>query len=131
MRYLVDTDWLIDALVGLPEAVATLKALTPAGLGISIISVGEIYEGAYGASDPAAELARHREFLAPFPLLSLTDPIMERFARMRARLRQQGELIPDLDLLIAATAIEHDLILLTRNRRHFERIAGLRLYQLS
>jgi tRNA(fMet)-specific endonuclease VapC len=129
MRYLVDTDWLIDALIGIPEAVAILEDLTPDGLGISIVSVGEIYEGAFRSSDPEARLARYRAFLSPLPVLPLTDPIMERFARTRAALRQRGELIPDLDLLIAATAMEHDLTLLTRNRRHFARIPGLRLYQ--
>ena len=129
MRYLVDTDWLIDALVGIPQAVSTLEHLVPPGLGISIVSVGEIYEGAYRNSDPTAQLARYRTFLSPFPVLSLTDPIMERFANTRATLRQQGVLIPDLDLLIAATALEHDLTLLTRNRRHFDRIPGLTLYQ--
>jgi predicted nucleic acid-binding protein len=131
MRYLVDTDWLIDALVGIPEAVATLEDLTPDGLGISIISVGEVYEGAHRGSDPEVRLARYRMFLAPFPVLSLTDPIMERFARTRAALRRQGELIPDLDLLIAATVLDHDLTLLTRNRRHFLRIPGLMLYENS
>lgn len=38
-----------------------------------------------------------------------------------------GNLIPDLDLLIASTALEHALVLLTRNRRHFQRIPQLRL----
>jgi predicted nucleic acid-binding protein len=38
-------------------------------------------------------------------------------------------LIPDLDCLIAATAVHHHLILLTRNRRHFARIPDLRLYE--
>jgi predicted nucleic acid-binding protein len=47
------------------------------------------------------------------------------FGRLRALLRLQGTLIPDLDLLIAATALQHDLVLLTRNRRHFDRIPGL------
>jgi tRNA(fMet)-specific endonuclease VapC len=90
MRYVVDTDWLIDALVGIAAAVATLESLTPSGLGIRIISVGEIYEGAYRSPDPDARLAHYREFLAPFPVLLLTDPIMERFARTRAALRHQG-----------------------------------------
>jgi predicted nucleic acid-binding protein len=54
---------------------------------------------------------------------------MTTFARTRAGLRARGILIPDLDLLIAATALEHDLTLLTRNRRHFDRITGLKLYQ--
>ena len=48
---------------------------------------------------------------------------------MRAFLRRQGQLIPDLDLLIAATALAHDLTLVTRNRRHFSRILSLRLYE--
>jgi len=52
---------------------------------------------------------------------------MRHFARVRSLLRRQGNLIPDLDLLIAATALEHELVLLTRNRRHFERISQLRL----
>ena len=43
-------------------------------------------------------------------------------------LRRQGQLIPDLDLLIAATALAHDLTLVTRNRHHFERIPDLRLH---
>jgi len=52
---------------------------------------------------------------------------MRRFAHIRGALRQQGHLIGDPDILIAATALHHDLILLTRNRRHFERIPDLRL----
>ena len=54
---------------------------------------------------------------------------MTRFANHRARLRNTGLLIPDFDLAIAATALEHDLTLITHNRRHFGRIDGLRLYE--
>ena len=56
---------------------------------------------------------------------------MDVFARTRVELRRAGRLIPDLDLLIAATAIHHDLTLLTRNVRHFGRIPELQLYQPS
>ena len=48
-----------------------------------------------------------------------------------ARLRQQGQLIPDMDLFIASTALEYELTLLTRNVRHFERVPDLALYQPS
>lgn len=50
-------------------------------------------------------------------------------ARLRAAPRRQGQLIPDMDLLIAATALVENLILVTRNIRHFKRISALRLYQ--
>ena len=53
---------------------------------------------------------------------------MRRFARLRGELRQRGLLIPDPDILIAATALTHNLTLVTRNRRHFERIPDLPLY---
>ncbi len=131
MRYLVDTDWLIDAAIGRAAAVRTLERLSTDGLAVSIIAVAELYEGAFGTPDPEEALAEFREFLSDYALLPLTDPIIERFARLRAALRQQGQLIPDMDLLIAATALEEDLTLITRNVRHFERIPELKLYQPS
>ena len=129
MSYLVDSDWLIDAFLGVPAAVNMLARLRGEGLAVSIISYGEIFEGAIGAPDPASELARFRRFLARLALLPPDDAIMEHFAHTRAELRRRGQLIPDLDLLIAATAVHHDLTLLTRNFRHFNRIPELRLYQ--
>jgi len=84
-----------------------------------------------GTPHPEATLAAFREFLGVYAHLPLTDPIIERFARVRAALRRQGQLIPDMDLFIAATALEADLILVTRNVRHFGRIAELKLYQPS
>jgi tRNA(fMet)-specific endonuclease VapC len=56
---------------------------------------------------------------------------MERFAETRAYLRRRGQRIADFDLLIAATALHHDLTLLTFNLRHFERVPDLKLYQPS
>lgn len=128
MRYLVDSDWLVDAFIGIPASVRVLDRLTDQGLGVSIVSYGEIFEGAFGAPDPPARLARFRTLLDRFTPVPLSDPTMEVFARTRAQLRRSGQLIPDLDLLIAATAIHHDLTLLTRNRRHFARIPDLKLY---
>jgi tRNA(fMet)-specific endonuclease VapC len=129
VRYLVDSDWLIDAATGRPRAQRILDRLSNEGLAVSIIAVAEVYEGAFGTPDPQDTVAGLRDFLSDFAILPLTDPIAEHFARLRAALRQQGQLIPDMDLLIAATALEADLTLVTRNARHFERIRELRLYQ--
>ncbi len=51
---------------------------------------------------------------------------MARFASIRADLRRRGRMIADFDIVIASTAIERNLMLLTRNQRHFERIPELR-----
>jgi tRNA(fMet)-specific endonuclease VapC len=129
VRYLVDSDWLINAMSGRPIALNTLDHLSASGLAVSIVTVAEIFEGAFSTDAPEETLMAFRHFLSAFPQISLTDPIVERFARVRASLRRQGQLIPDMDLLIAATALEGDLTLVTRNVRHFDRIEDLKVYQ--
>ena len=129
MKYLVDADWIIDALSGMPAAVARLEELAPEGLAVSLIVLGELLEGAYGADDPEERVRTLHQFLAGFGLIGLNQAVMEVFARLRLNLRKQGALIPDFDLLIAATALTHDLTLLTRNVRHFSRIPGLKVLQ--
>ena len=127
MKYLVDSDWLIDALSGVAGASEYLEQLTADGIAVSIITHGEVFEGEFAAPDPPTRLTEFRRFLAGFALLTLDDASMVEFARVRAQLRRQGQLIPDMDLLIAATALAHDLTLATRNTRHFARVAQLRV----
>ena len=129
MTYLVDTDWLINSYRGTRLATETIKQLHPERLAVSIISVGELYEGAMTSSNPDAELTLFDRLLEPFTTLPLDNACMQHFASIRSTLRRQGQLIPDLDILIASTALRHDLILITANLRHFARIPSLRLYQ--
>lgn len=81
------------------------------------------------SSRPDDELAVFDHLLQPFTTLPLDKTCMQQFAYIRSTLRRQGHLIPDLDLLIASTALRHDLILVTANLRHFARIPSLRLYR--
>ncbi len=97
-------------------------------LGVSYITVGEIDDMAFAYANPQAHLVFFRQFLAPFTLLTLNDPIMEKFAEVRSYLRRRGELISDFDILIGATGLHHDLTLLTYNTRNFRRIPDLKLY---
>jgi predicted nucleic acid-binding protein len=127
LSYLIDSDWLIDAAIGCTPALQLIGGLATRRPAISTISVAEVCEGAFGASEPAEALARVQTFLAGFVVLPVTTQISEQSAWLRFTLRRQGMLIPDMDLLIAATALEHDLTLVTRNERHFARIPGLQL----
>jgi len=128
MPYILDADWIIDALAGKRYARVTIERLAPQGLAVSVITLGEIYEGAFHYASPETHLAAFRRFLAPFRLVGINEPIMERFAQIRSNLRREGKLIPDFDLLLAATALHYDLTVLTGNRRHFARIPALKLY---
>jgi predicted nucleic acid-binding protein len=130
MSYLVDTDWIIDGLSGRRETLTFLEEHRNEGLGVSIVTLGELYEGAYGRPNPDEHIASIEQFLRLFTVLPVSDTTMQHFGRLRALLRQQGNLIPDFDLLIAATVLEQDSMLVTRNRRHFERIPGIQLAQI-
>lgn len=128
MTYLVDTDWLINSFRGTHPATETIRRLRPERLAVSIITVGELYEGAMTSSSPESELAVFDHLLQPFSTLPLDKACMQHFAYVRSTLRRQGQLIPDMDLLIASTALRHDLTLITANVKHFARIPSLRLY---
>ncbi len=64
-------------------------------------------------------------------MIEVDDGVCRIFGRERGRLRYSGKTVGDFDLLIAASALRHDLTLLTNNRRHFEQIEGLRLVSTS
>src|SRR5918911_418492 len=108
MAYLTDTDWIIEAFAGRQRALNTLRRLAPQRLAVSVVTVAELYDVAFDSPNPEAHLRNTRQFLGRFHTLGLNDQIAERFAETRAFLRRRGLLIPDLDLLIAATALHYD-----------------------
>jgi tRNA(fMet)-specific endonuclease VapC len=128
MSYLVDSDRVADWLRGRTDAVQLLSRLARDGLAISIITYGEIYDGIYHGPTAVRHEQGFHHFLRVARVLPLSRRIMRRFAHIRGDLRQRGQEIGDPDILIAATALQHDLAVVTRNRRHFERIPGLALH---
>lgn len=130
--YLIDTDVIIDDLKDYTPAKRLLYDLASTGLAISLISYGELYEGVHYARDSELALRGLRTFMVGKELLPLTTATMEQFAITRGLLsRHQRQQIGDMDLLIAATAIHHNLTLLTRNRRHFGLVPDLKLFDES
>ena len=119
MQYLIDTDWVIDHLHHVGQVVGHLEALAPQGLGLSIVSLAELYEGVFYSRDSQDDARSLQEFLSGVNILPMDDEVCRIFARERGRLRAEGTLIGDFDLLIGATALRHGLTLLTNNRRHF------------
>jgi tRNA(fMet)-specific endonuclease VapC len=127
LGYLVDTDWVIDHLNQINRVMVRLSQARKDGLGISVISLAELWHGIYFSRDPRLGEAKLAQFLAGVAILGVSEETSKRFGRLRGTLQQEGRPIPDFDLMIAATALEHDLTLLWNNRRHFLNIPGLRL----
>lgn len=130
MAYLIDSDWIVNHLESIPAAVQLLDQLAPAGLAISMISYMEVYQGVARSPNPLVTYARLQVLIAEIPLLTISRAIAERCADLREGLRRQGRRVRPraLDLLIAATALEYDLTLVSRNRDDYQDIPGLTLY---
>ena len=104
------------------EAVAWLEAQRTVNLHLSVVTIGEIERGVAQQErrDPpfAGELARWLDLVLAWygdRILMVDIPTARRWGRLSAALGHAGA-----DLLIAATALEHGLIVVTRNVRHFE-----------
>lgn len=120
--YLVDTNVVSEARRGTPAAISWLRGVDPLSVHLSALTLGEIMRGIAlkQKSDPKAaghltEWLRKLRHDHAERILPITDQIAVEWGRIAA-LRPRG----DIDGLIAATAIVHDLIVVTRNVGDFE-----------
>lgn len=128
MSYLIDSDWVIDALKGRLAARNLFQTLAPGPFAISMMTYGEVFEGIYFGRDPQESQKVFSRFLRGVTVLPLNQSVMRQFAMVRGTLRATGQIIGDPDILIAATALHYQLTLVTHNKQHFQRILGLQLY---
>ena len=130
--YLIDTNCMVDYLSGVEAYRDRFEELGLGSLAVSVITIAELYEGVVHSRDPGRSQATLQRALSEgITTLELTDAIAQRFGVLRGDLRRRGAMIPDLDLLIAATALHHDLPLCTEDRRHFGRISNLQLISVA
>jgi len=99
ISYLIDTDWIINYLYGQEKTVKKLEELRPHGIAVSVISLAEIYEGVYYSKNPDASRKGFEDFLEDIPVLGIQDDICRIFGREPGKLRKQGNIIGDFDLL--------------------------------
>jgi len=125
--FLVDTDWAVYYLRGIEPYVSRLREYRKSSLSISAVSLAELYEGVFRAANPQEREKTLEDFLTGVTVVDVTREVARTFGRLRARLRSQGITVADLDLLIGSTAVCYALVLLTDNRRHYEKIPGIRM----
>lgn len=120
---IADTDVLIDYLAGKGEAEAVERLLRRGALSTTVITRFELLSGAKSPK----QLARLVQLLGAVPSLAMDDQAADTAAEIRRSLDRSGNPIGMADSLIAGIVISKGGSLLTRNRRHFERIPGLAL----
>jgi tRNA(fMet)-specific endonuclease VapC len=126
---LLDTDTLSEVIKGRDLAIQS-RAQEYLGLyqrfTFSLITRYEILRG-LKAKDALAQVRAFEAQCLSSTVLPLTDGIVVKAADIFAMLRKRGGLISDADILIAATALAHSLVLITNNLAHFQRIDDLRV----
>jgi tRNA(fMet)-specific endonuclease VapC len=128
MAFLFDTDVLSALVRPHPSAllVARLRRTPPGEQFTSAITVAELYYGAQRTADPAFHRERIESLLLPRVLVLPFDAAAAvRCGELRAALEKRGAPLAWADLQIAAIALVFQLTLVTGNRRHFDRVAGL------
>lgn len=125
---LLDTNVCIRLLNGSSSSIIRrLRRVDPAEIRLSSVTKAELLYGARHSSMVSENLRVLHDFFAPLISLPFDDRCAEHYAAIRAELAVRGQLIGPNDLLIAATARAHDLVLVTHNTREFSRVVGLRM----
>lgn len=127
-KYLLDTNVIISHFRNSRGTVSS--QLSASGIGnsyVSSVTRAELVYGALKSNDPIRHLLLTNTFLASIPELPFDQLCANEYGEIRARLTKQGQVISSNDMMVAATAVVHNLTLVTHNTREFARIPNLQL----
>lgn len=126
MSYLLDTNIVVFFFRDKQGITEKLDSIGIEHCFISEITLAELKYGAANSQRPAKHTKEIEDLLAFISVIPITSAI-DLFATEKARLRKIGMLIDDFDLLIGCSAIVNDMILVTNNTKHFQRINNIQL----
>jgi tRNA(fMet)-specific endonuclease VapC len=124
--YLLDSNVIVAAFEEEPGVLERLGRTPTGRLFVPAVALGELYYGALKSRRTEANLRRLEGFAAASNVLGVDAAVARRYGEIRDALRRIGRPIPENDVWIAATALRHDLVLVTRDS-HFEHVEGLEL----
>jgi tRNA(fMet)-specific endonuclease VapC len=120
--YLLDTNVAIAFLAGDPAVREHVSSAE--GVLLPAVALGELYYGAHKSSRAAENVARIEVFAGTIAVIGIDAAVAKQYGALKAALRALGRPIPENDLWVAATALQHGLVLATRDR-HFQGLPGL------
>ncbi len=126
MKYILDTDTLIYFLKGQQSVVERMSIVSPSDLSTTIINQTELLYGAFNSQKKEQNLKKIQAFLKEIKVLDFSHTASLIFAEHKAQLKKQGNILADMDLMIASIVLANDGILVTNNVKHFEKIKSLK-----
>jgi len=125
-KYLLDTCTCISMFRNEGRVRETLRRIGTKNCYISEITVAELYFGLAKAEDKKRKLDDIREVQRLFRVIPAYASFKE-YGEIRYSLEHTGQRVDQFDLLIGATALHHDLTLVTSNLKHFERMQAIKI----
>jgi tRNA(fMet)-specific endonuclease VapC len=128
MKYLLDTNICIYLIKRhYPEILSKLLRVGFSDIGISSITVAELEYGVANSNRSIEAQGALLEFIFPFEILDFNYTAASCYGKIRKELKDKGQPISDMDMLIAAVAMANELIVVTNNEKEFRRISGLKI----
>ena len=129
--YLLDTDILIYSLKAHEIVQQNLRHHLHDPINVSAVTLMELYYGAYKSQKIANNLAKVKTIENSLEIIPVNREMVEIFGVLKSDLEKVGKPLDDFDLILAATAMSHNLIIVTNNEKHFGRIDGLKMENWS
>ena len=126
MKYLLDTNICIHFFRGKFNLIEKFQEIRLVNCAISEITLAELVFGAENSANPKKNYKLIDGFSEEVKILPIYNAI-NIYAKEKVRLRKTGDMISDFDMLIGATAIANDLIMVTENLKEFKRISEIRI----
>jgi tRNA(fMet)-specific endonuclease VapC len=126
MNFLLDTNICIYFLKGRFRLIEKIEKIGFETLFISEITLAELKFGAEKSANPQRNRAVVNELAEKFKQLPIYGAL-DIYAREKARLRKEGNIVDDFDLLIGATAIVNEMVMVTNNEKHFDRMQNIKI----
>jgi len=126
VRFLLDTNVCIDMIRGKSDRILSrLRRCRPGEVGISSITLSELWHGVAKSRNPEGNAAALEGFLLPLEVLDFGEAAALAYGADRASLEKAGTPIGSMDTLIAAHAVSLGVTLVTSNTRDFRRVRSL------
>ncbi len=125
-RYLLDTNICIFFLKGKYQLNEKLKNIGLKNCFISEITLAELKFGAECSNKVEANMKMIDAFSKEFAVIPIFSAL-NIYAKEKAKLRRTGKIIDDFDILIGATAISNDMVMVTDNENHLNRLSKIKI----
>jgi len=121
--YCLDTNIIVNYLRGDKETISKVNEISDnSEIFITPLTLCELFRGAYLSSDSEIKIKQIKEFTDSFILLEFNEKVCIEYGKEYSKLCKLGKLTENIDLIIACFTKVNNLILVTRNKKHFENI---------